>query len=178
MAVIKIPFSAPVANVTTTKGSVTEFEVETKQSDGDLHALEALEVLRQIESQMVGLRQDWDRQAKATEKQLVEIAISVARQALGSDSELIQERVQHFAEQLLHHFSPPEASGLTAFVHPDCVTTLQQWARNSEATDLVCKPDPNLAPGDCRIEADGKGLSASLDSLLNATSIQLGGDES
>ncbi|MEM6470749.1 MAG: FliH/SctL family protein [Planctomycetota bacterium] len=177
MVTIRVPFKRPVASVSTPNGSVVAAPSPTPNAEAEqLRSDRALKTLEGIAAIVQSMAEEQDRQFSEAKQQLALAAIEVCRQVLGEDSELLQQRVQHFVDLAIQENAAHRSTtSLTAFVHPTCVSMIQNWTLEHEMTNLHCKPDATLAPGDCRVESEGKGIAASLDAFLEATMMRLEG---
>jgi flagellar biosynthesis/type III secretory pathway protein FliH len=166
MAVFQIPFRRPPRHITASRGRVTTHRLAAAEPPDRDPARDALESLARIEQALEGLETSVDHQMASVREQIVTIAAGLAKQALNSDHELVEARVQHFAEVLFRQMQASDP--LVAYVHPECVSVLRQWAEDGQRQHIQVQPDENLEAGDCRLEADGKGVLASLDAFLEA----------
>jgi len=166
MPVIKIPFNASLTNVSVPRGNVTLCQVrESASTDRDTFALEQ-KTLAAFGKQLAEIQRAMQVQNESIHSLVTKVATAIAGEALGSDNELVEQRVIHFAEVLMQQV--PAESAAATFVHPDCLDTLKRWATEAGLEQLEIRSDANLTPGDCRVEVGGKGLVASLESFLAA----------
>lgn len=126
----------------------------------------ALDTLASIHQTLQGLSATRQSEFSAIGAQLVAAAKQIAREALGSESSLIDERVTHFADVLLRQIHPTQPA--VFYVNPECISALKNWLEQSEGGELEIQADATVPPGDCRIELDDKGFLASLESFLDA----------
>lgn len=184
MPVIQIPFSHSLANVSLSRGDAirnatggepvatppgnaqTEPVPDSEQS----LATDALRTLDSIAQQIRDLDAKLECELASVGVQLVAAATQIAREALGSDNALLEERVAHFAETLLRQIRPDQSA--TFFVNPSCMASLQAWMSASDHPPITILPDATVPPGDCRIETNDKGFLASLESFLDAAAKQ------
>ncbi|QDV45552.1 flagellar assembly protein H [Stieleria neptunia] len=192
MAVIQIPFDQSLANVTVARGplamppttartdaaagaaanppinghAAAQPSARSAAESRDESAASALKTLQSIEQQLQHLDAKLDEEFSSIGVQLTAAATQLAKQALGSDSSLVEERVAHFANILLRQVHPSQSAVI--FVNPDCVTPLESWLSQVEYEAIEIQADATVQPGDCRIESNGKGFLASLESFLDA----------
>ncbi len=185
MAVIQIPFDQSLANVTIARGPLaipsatattsaladSQPIARSASESRDEIAASALKTLQSIEQQLQHLDAKLDQEFSSIGVQLTAAATQLAKQALGSDSSLVEERVAHFANILLRQVHPSQSAVI--FVNPDCVTPLESWLSQVEYEAIEIQADATVPPGDCRIESNGKGFLASLESFLDAAGKQL-----
>lgn len=165
MAVIKIPFNVSLSDVSSNRGNVTLCSTPQEPSRVDTFAAER-QTLTAIAGQLGQIQIGLEAQRETVEKLVTKVAAAIAREALGSDDELIDKRVAHFAGMLMNQL--PAGQPTTAYVHPKCVETLSEWAEQSSLAHLTIRPDGNLPPGDARLEVGGKGIVAALEAFLSA----------
>ncbi|QDV86358.1 FliH/SctL family protein [Planctomycetes bacterium TBK1r] len=193
MAVIQIPFDQSLANVTVARGplampstsgvssaamnvsanapAASNPNARSAAESRDDIAASALKTLQSIEQQLQHLDAKLNEEFSSIGVQLTAAATQLAKQALGSDSSLVEERVAHFANILLRQVHPSQSAVI--FVNPDCVTPLESWLSQVEYEAIEIQADATVQPGDCRIESNGKGFLASLESFLDAAGKQM-----
>ncbi|QEF97632.1 flagellar assembly protein H [Stieleria maiorica] len=193
MPTIQIPFDRSLANVTLARGplppatpnlpagtspngaasAATEptTVAEAESAARDEAAAAALKTLHSIEQKLKLLDARLDEELSTIGVQLTAAATQIAKQALGSDNALVEERVAHFANLLLRQVHPSQSAVI--YVHPDYVVSLQSWLSQIDYEAIEIQGDATVQPGDCRIESNGKGFLASLDSFLDAAGKQL-----
>ena len=157
-----------------TRASVDQGADET-QEPGDAEALQhkhdeqvqaAKNTLDSIADQFVQLNELIRGQVEAFKTKTANVAIRIAKEAVGSDETLVEQRVTHFANILTHQI--PNQQNVTLFVHPSCLERINQWAAELGRDELVIQADGTVQPGDCRIEINENGLLASIDAYLEA----------
>ncbi|MCA9136748.1 MAG: hypothetical protein KDB00_08315 [Planctomycetales bacterium] len=172
---IQLPFPTSLSNVSVTRGAVnrpsTTDSAGPDQSGSNAATVVAaqqvaLETLAAIDQKIQSLAANRQDDFSAVGAQLVAAATQIAREALGSENSLIEQRVTHFADVLLRQIHPKQSA--VFFVNPDCVAILKNWIDQSEVSDIEIQADATVPPGDCRIELDDKGFLASLESFLDA----------
>ncbi|WP_182868010.1 FliH/SctL family protein [Rhodopirellula sp. JC639] len=201
MPVIQIPFDRSLANVTLARGPLpattpglpagaspdltagaaaepltkagsdagATAKAESAARDAAREAA-ALKTLQSIEQQLNLLDAKLEEEFSTIGVQLTAAATQIAKQALGSDSALVEERVAHFANLLLRQVHPSQSAVI--YVNPDCVVSLQSWLSQVDYEAIEIQGDATVQPGDCRIESNGKGFLASLESFLDAAGKQ------
>jgi len=101
----------------------------------------------------------------ATEQELARLAVVIARRVLAHElatsPELIVQAVQQAARAL-----PSATRELRVRVHPDDLALLREHAVAEAHWQLL--PDPELARGDCLLEAERSRLDARVDTRLAA----------
>ncbi|MCC9602001.1 hypothetical protein LOC67_15675 [Stieleria sp. JC731] len=167
MAVIQIPFPKKLSSVSTTRGHVKNLQVVPEEEPQN----DVLEAIGGIAAAIDLLQQQRQEQFGEISAKLIATACQIARDALGSENELIEQRVNHFTKVLLDELQ--ESKDAIIFVHPTLVETLSQHEAIIQKGSIEILPDTTVAPGDCRVEIEGKGLLASLDAYLDAASLRL-----
>ncbi len=166
MALIKIPFNASLASVSAPRGHVTTSRIPDPTAPPANDFAEERQTLAALGRQLLEVQRSVQTQTEQVHQLVTKVAAAIAAEALGSDDQLLAQRVVHYADLLMKQLQPKQSA--TAFVHPRCVETLNRWADEASLEHLEIRPDGNLAAGDCRIEVEGKGLVASLESFLAA----------
>lgn len=171
MVKIEIPFKQAPTSIQSHDGNVTTVAAAPRVDQVSQDRTEAMQALDAMASQLQRLDRIMKTKVEMIGSQVRTIAMELARQALTDDDELVQARVQQFAETLLAE-SLADGSEQNApaklFAHPNCVVTLQQWCEQSGRNDVNVLSDPALAPGDARVELGSAGLLAALTELLTA----------
>ncbi len=166
MALIKIPFNASLAKVSSPRGHVTTSRMPESAAPAAEDLAAERQTLAALGRQLHEVQRAVQMETETVHKLVTKVAAVIAAEALGSDDALLAQRVVHYADLLMQQLQPQQTA--IAFVHPECVETLKRWADEATLEHLEIRPDGNLAAGDCRIEVGGKGLVASLESFLTA----------
>ena len=176
MPVIQIPFDSVPTNVSISRRTGTAPIARDTAADNTHQAAPpatecetstaAVQTLAAMNAQLTLLDQTLKDELASIGAHLVAAATQIAKEALGSDNALVEERVAHFADVLLRKI--PSDRSAVFYVHPSCVATLSDWMSRQQDAAMTIQPDATVEPGDCRIESDDKGFLASLDSFLHA----------
>ena len=170
MPVIQVPFSNSLAKISTSRGRVTQSTVDHAPVVDEKSAIAAEKTLDAIGNRLRALEQQVHDELLSVRSKVTAAATQIAKEALGSDDSLIEQRVTHFADVLLQQIQPTQRTVI--YVSACCVDSLKHLVSESDPTGIEIQPDPTVQPGDCRIETDGKGFLASLDSYLDAAAKQ------
>ena len=190
MPVIRIPFAQSPASISVARGSVPvrnpvpspappPERAYTERANTDRANTEpaktepvadpmesaAMRSLQAIHQNLQTLDDRLNQELANLRSHLVSAARHIACEAIGSEDELVEKQVVHFAEILIGQMQP--SSDVVFFVNPRCIAYLTAWLARSDRSDLAVQPDASVDPGDCRIESGDKGLLASLDSFLH-----------
>mgnify|MGYP001794534826 CR=1 FL=1 len=165
MPVVTIPFDQPPSNISASHGRVTQVTRDVDAAEAQA-ASDALRAMQSIENELQAIHETMHHACEDAQTRVMSAAIRIAKEALGSENDLIEQQVTHFADVLMQQLQP--APGAVAFVHPSCLQSMQQWKLNQKIPALEIQGDASVAAGDCRIEVNGKGLLASLDAFLDA----------
>lgn len=171
MVKIEIPFKQTPTSIESIRGTVTTVVTEAPAEPAAPDQPDAAHTLGAMASQIQQLDQIMKAKVEMIGSQVRTIAMELAHQALSGDDDLVQLRVQQFAETLLAESSlegHQQQSPVKLFAHPSCIVTLRQWCEQTERNDLSVFPDASLAPGDARVEVGSTGLLAALTELLNS----------
>ena len=170
MAVVQLPFSNSLSRISTSHGRVIQSAVQVDPMVEDASMIATKATLGAIGNRFRSLEQQVHHELSLVHSKITAVAMKVAKEALGSESELIEERVAHFAGILLQQLLPTNRTVI--YVNASCMETIASLVSESDRVDLIIQSDPSIEPGDCRIETDGKGFLASLDSYLDAAATQ------
>ena len=165
MSTFQLEFKPNFAGVTSPNGRVRLRLAQPPNCEPD-----AIESLQAIASALAALEQSFSQQLIEMQARLTGMAVSIAKIVL-HDNDLIQSRVETFVNSAIEEFRPavPES----VYVHPSCVDVITKWIESSSQSAVAVQADPNVHPGDCRVEASGVGLVAALDNLLEVSLAEL-----
>lgn len=180
MPVIRIPFPQSPASISVARGSVPvqnpgqlpppaaeppNTGPPKAEPVADPMESAAFQSLQAIHQNLQTLDERLNQELANLRPHLISAARQIACEAIGSEDELVEKQVVHFAEILIRQIRP--TSNVVFFVNPRCIAYLTAWLARSDQSDLAVQPDASVAPGDCRIESGDKGLLASLESFLH-----------
>lgn len=134
-------------------------------------ATSTLAALRQASAKFSMISNEVSHRLASLNQSLPSVAMAVAKAALLSDQDLVNERTKRFVQACLE-FEDSEAVTRIA-IHPDCIPALQEYLSSIERESIQIQSDPQLVPGDCRIDNGQTGLIATLDSCLYAVMQQV-----
>lgn len=176
MSTFRLQFDPSLRSVMPMRGTVTVGEVPTSPAASRNYEADALRTLNALGKKIAHLENDFHRQFAQMKESLVKLAVDVARGVLSEDPELVQQRVRRFVEIACEEMQPVVPD--TVYVHPECVAAIVQWKTGCDPLNFDVQPDATLAPGDCRIERDNKGMVATLDAFLHSALVRLNHDSS
>ncbi|MEM8736046.1 MAG: FliH/SctL family protein, partial [Planctomycetota bacterium] len=91
--------------------------------------------------------------------------IELTRVLVGTESELVNQRLQRFLDTAFEAIQPDKC--VRIIVHPEQQAMIAEWLQASGRTEFELQVDAGLAPGDCRIDGESSGFSATLDAFLD-----------
>ncbi len=167
MSKFHLEFASELASVSSPNGRITvehsPLESSQPAKNDDANAIAALDLLatrfNELEIQAM-------TRIDRFEQQLIAMAFDVARAVLCDEEILIQKRVEQYVRIALDQMRPDIPK--IVYVHPKCVAPIKRWIEQSAISTIEVKEDGSISPGDCRIESDETGVSATLDAFLDA----------
>lgn len=168
---------APARN-TAARPTVAELEAIGEQARREGHAqglAEGRQAARaELERQLQQLRALCDALARpladvdvAVERQLAELAMLVARGVLQAELRLHPEHLLKIVRKAIGAL-PAAAARIDIVVHPQSAALLRDGLAEAAERGWRIAEDPQLAPGDCRIEGADSRIDASLETRLAA----------
>ncbi|MFN3191429.1 MAG: FliH/SctL family protein [Aureliella sp.] len=91
--------------------------------------------------------------------------IELTRVLVGADTELVERRLQRFLDTAFEAIQP--AKCIRIVVHPDQRAMITEWLEASGRQEFELQVDVSLLPGDCRVDSESSGFSATLDAFLD-----------
>ena len=117
-----------------------------------------------------------DGMMRQTERQLVELALAIARRVLHREVSIDPELAGALAHVALERLGPSAPAVIR--LHPDDYTTVSGHGTNlSQGRSVKVLPDPAVARGGCLVESDFGNIDASVDAqVAEVARIMLGED--
>lgn len=165
MAVIQVPFGNSLSKISTSHGRVVQSTIQAEPVVDEAATIAAKQMMDAISNRLSSLEQHIQHELSSVQSKIISVATEIAK-ALGSDQDLIEQRVAHFADVLLKQIQPTKQTVI--YVNASCIHSVTRLLSESDRTQILIQADSTIEPGDCRIETDGKGFLASLDSYLDA----------
>jgi flagellar biosynthesis/type III secretory pathway protein FliH len=166
MAVIQVPFGNSLSKISTPHGRVVQSTIQAEPVVDEAATIAAKQTMDAISNRLGFLEQHIQHELSSVQSKIIAVATEIAKEALGSDRDLIEQRVAHFADVLLKQIQPTKQTVI--YVNVSCIHSLTRLLSESDRAKIEIQADSTIEPGDCRIETDGKGFLASLDSYLDA----------
>jgi flagellar assembly protein FliH len=121
--------------------------------------------------QLSAARQDLIRR---TERQLVELALTIARQVVRREVSIDRSLLVAMARAALDRLA--ESKGASIRLHPDDYAELNAGAESIAGPSVTIVADPAVERGGCLVECDAGWMSVGLDSQFNEITRALLGD--
>lgn len=131
----------------------------------------AIATLSALQTQVQTVETTVQRWMQELHEQSVSLAIEIAKTVLQSDNELIEQRVEQFANLSTQSIPRTEISSIT--VHPSCEKHIREWIAQSGLQDIDVRSRPSVPAGDCLVESGDTGVMAALDSCFETVLEQL-----
>ena len=166
MTTFHLEFTSELRSVCSPVGRITVNELPLESASPDnTHDADAIAVIHAIADKLNDLENLVQGQFDRLQRQIIAVAVDVAKAALNDEDLLIQKRVEHYVQIAVDAMQP--APSKTVFVHPKCSMRVKGWLEKSAVNAIEIKEDDSILPGDCRIESGDAGVLATLDSFLD-----------
>lgn len=171
MSVIHLTFPSSLTSITA-QGCRVEVVDCANGASGDCDSAaeqkvddQAIGALNAIARRLGEMQETHASERRDLSDQVSQAATEIARAVL-NDQELVQQRSLQFVQIAIEQLQATVSK--TAYVHPTCVETIQSWIDQSDMELLEVAADDSVEPGDCRIDCGDRGVTATLDALLES----------
>jgi flagellar biosynthesis/type III secretory pathway protein FliH len=173
MSTIHISFPKALTSITAADCVVAVRDAVADEAHADQASesanQQALKTLGKIAQCLADLEAADTQLAKQVGERIHQAATQIA-QTLLNDATLFQDRSLKFVQIALEQIDSPGAK--VAYVHPSCLTTIENWIVQANIPSLSVAQDASVLPGDCRIDCGDTGVAATLDAFFECLSQQ------
>jgi len=128
-------------------------------------------ITERLHNLMKALKNPFEKTDLDVSEYLLALALNLCRTILRSELSANREYIQKTVDEALSILAS-ESGDITIFLHPDdCDLISVNWEAEIDA--LKVKSDPNLFPGDCRVQRNDSLVDATIEAQLQKLFMQL-----